>query len=228
FDGAADPDTINLTGNHAGYQGQYNSNVGGFEQLAYTAGGNSYAVNYRQTETVTDNLIAAGLTINGSSADDSISLGGGQFTVNNATTVLYSGKTDLAIDGQAGNDLVTGMTASTIAAGVLVLSNINTVGNAANAIATRVNRIELVNISGDVYIDEVDAIEIGQLDNFSAQLTLANLSGDITSGSALISGSNLQLQAQNGNILLDNNNLLGGQLALSASGNISLNNLLDT
>ncbi|MCP4236319.1 MAG: hypothetical protein GY770_22520, partial [Aestuariibacter sp.] len=63
FDGEDDQDTINLTGGATFYDGQYNSNVGVYEQLEYTNGSNVYAVNYTQTETVNDNLTSAKLTI---------------------------------------------------------------------------------------------------------------------------------------------------------------------
>ncbi|MCP4238672.1 MAG: hypothetical protein GY770_34735, partial [Aestuariibacter sp.] len=215
------------------YDGQYNSNVGVYEQLEYTNGSNVYAVNYTQTETVNDNLTSAKLTINGTSADNSISLGSGSFTVNtvntpnNTATVLYSGKTDLTIDGSTGSDVVTGVIASTISTGVLTFSNVDKVGSAGNAIGTSIVQIELANVTGDVFIDEQNRIGIGQLVNFTGQMTLTNLTGDITDKADLVSGASFELQAQNGSIVLDDNNELSGVMALSASSDITLSNQID-
>ncbi|MCP4487543.1 MAG: hypothetical protein GY820_09540, partial [Gammaproteobacteria bacterium] len=202
FDGKSSQDTINLIGGSSSYQGQYNSDVGGFEQLEYTAGGNAYTVNYTNTETVNDNLTAAELTINGTSANDSISLGSDSFVVNAATTVGYSNKTNLTIDGLNGTDTVTGVGASTISAGVLTISNVATVGSAGNAMRTSIDQVELVGVTGDVFIDELDQIDLG-VSTVSGSLSMVS-GGNITQSGALrVDGATI-LNATGNDITLDN------------------------
>ncbi len=246
FDGGGNNDTVNLIGGHASYQGQYNTDVPvfGTDQFSYTQGGNTYSVNYTGVETVSDDLIAASLTVNGTTLVDTIELDASQFNVNGFTSVAYTGKNELIIDGLAGSDNINlvgnvnqsggnltliGETIDSggfqIAANTLTLENVTTL---VGTVDTDISQLNLINVVDNVVIDEADEITIEQIDNLSGSLTLTNATGNILDGTAIVAIANLDMTALGGDILFDNANQLGGELSLSASGDITFNNTIDT
>jgi hypothetical protein len=243
-------DAVNLLGGAAGYEGDYNSNVtaNNDDQFIYTNAGNTFSVSYKNTESVQDDLTANTLTVNGTAANDSIDLANQMFSVNGARAVNYNSanKNNLTVDGLASNDVinilasfnisntltflaetVSNLSASTITANELVISNVTNAGTSTNKLLTDINDLSVSN-SASVYVQDVGFINISQLINTSL-LDLTNAAGDITDGSTLISSGEMKLTANSGNILLDNNNQLSGPLSLVATlGDVTLNNTVNT
>jgi hypothetical protein len=246
FDGGLNNDTVNLDGGNAGYAGVYTPDaLVGHDQLAYTNAGNTYTVNYQNTESIQDNLIANSLTVNGTALDDSISLGTDDtptFRVNINPLVNFENKQTLIVNGLAGTDVVDTLGTFDLGSGNLhlIAETINNTANAlitanafildgvssagaGNRLLTNVTDLGLTGVSGAVRISEQDQINISQLDTTGP----FDLSADQTISSAgLNTSADLTLASSNGDILLDNAaNTLGGSLALTAAnGTVNVRN----
>lgn len=238
FDGGdgSDTDTINIIGGNANYAEQYDSDVGGFEQLSYAQAGNNYVVAYTQAEIINDSATADTLTINGTAANDTINFDGaapaGAFTVNAATQVNYSNKTNLAIDGLAGTDAVTNSPRTAVSADTLSFNNVDTIGTSAQRFNTNVNTLSLNGVTGETFITETNGsgngIDIAELAT-TGLFDLLVTTGDITDVGDLVTNSPINMTANAGNIILDNNNQLSGELSLIAdAGDVTLNNTVNT
>lgn len=106
-----DGDNSGLVGDGNGYSGVYAINADGTEGFSYTNQSNLYKIEYSGVESVTDNLTASALTINGGYANDTITLNADNFhllanvgllTQHNATPVFYSNKNSLFVDALGG------------------------------------------------------------------------------------------------------------------------------
>ena len=251
FDGDAHNtgDIVNFIGGSAGYAGSFNSDVTGAndDQFVYTNAANTFSVTYNYTELVQDDLIANTLTVNGTAANDSIDLDNQMFTVNGARAVNYNSanKNNLTINGQASDDVINilgdlsitnsltllaetvdNSLASTITTDELVISNVTNAGTSANRLLTNIDNLSVLS-SGSVYVQDNNFINISQLNNTS--LLDVRTTGDISDGSALISSGVVKLSANNGSILLDNNNQLSGPLSLVAIlADVTLTNAVNT
>ncbi|MBI3187351.1 MAG: filamentous hemagglutinin N-terminal domain-containing protein, partial [Gammaproteobacteria bacterium] len=237
FDGGehnTNGDSIQLSGGSADYIVAYDSNVTGADQLTYNANGNIYTVRYLNTEHINDSVTAASLTINGTAASDVIELGNGQFAVNSSTVVDSRNKTDLIVDALAGNDVINLADDATFAGSVtlaaetltnsngvltadtLLLSNVQNAGTETSRFNTQINQLYLQNISGAVYLQESDALQLSEL---TAVNTLdVQAAGDISQSVPFSSAANLTLDSGTANVLMDaTGNALSGILSLSGN-----------
>ncbi|MBL4607110.1 MAG: hypothetical protein JKY01_04700 [Pseudomonadales bacterium] len=246
FSGGSDStgDTIQINGGMGEYSAVYTINENGSAKMDYTHAENNYRVIYESTETVRDNVVANSLSIMGGEQDDTISLGTGNFSMNGLTTVNYSNKTSLVVAGGLGNDtidIVSNITmpsgpislraetisngsSSVISAPALYLESVGSAGSENARLRTNIDNLFIVNSEG-VYIDEINAINIAQLDHSGV---IAIRAASITDSAPLVSDGELTLEAVNGDVALDAENRLGGRLNLIASGNVTIKNVIDT
>lgn len=269
FDGSlGGANTLNITGdsdNGGGgtdYSGVYTSDIDSLksDKFVYTnsANGSQYSIQYANTATINDDLFADSLTVNGTQYNDTITLDSSSFQVshvavvfpvvaeNDATTVNYTNKTNLVVDGLAGNgDEIkiispldfgatgtlelkaetltlpdtTSYTGALITAAALKLDSINTIASAINLQPNTIQtNIDSLSVvnSGTVVVNEVDSIDIAVLSTTNL-VDITNASGDITSTSVLVSNNSLNLTATAGDISLTGANELTGQLSFNTS-----------
>ncbi len=249
FDGGAGgTDEITLTGTVINET--YTPNVGAYDQLAYDNGsGITFDVNFRETETVSDNVQASTLTINSAGSSDTVQLGNSTFGVtstsnstSNTNEVDYVGgsKTNITVQARNGSDVnitdditlggnlmitadeINQTAMTTINVNGLILNNVNQAGSSGNGLATNVDQLSVINHSGTVFIEEQDAIAITQMANNTGAINVTTTTGSINSNAALSSSGALNLNAAE-SINLDGNNQLSGALTLNGT-TINVNN----
>ncbi|MBL4703688.1 MAG: hypothetical protein JKY54_04155, partial [Flavobacteriales bacterium] len=247
FVGGEGVDSVLLNGGGSDYDAFYTSNVNGDDQLAYTnSSGDTYTFSYDEVETVQDDVIATNFTILGSTGVDLIELSTGSVTVNGATALQYSNRTNLILSGGVDDtfDLIgdlnlgsgaltlnssslTNTTGSMITADSLTLNSVNNIGSDALRINTNVNGLILDNVIGDVYLNESNALEIqGFTTTGIFDLVVA---GDVIQSADVILTSNNEFVIDAvGDINLTNQNELSGSINLSSLSDISLTNAVDT
>ena len=247
------------------YSGIYSSDIDSLrsDNLVYTnaANSNGYTIQYSNIDTIQDDLIANTLTVNGTQYNDVITLGANSFQVshaafpfpfvaaNDATTVNYTNKDNLIVDGLSGaSDEIkitspldfgtTGIlelnaetltlpdtasyTGALITAAELKLNSVNTVAAAINAQPNTIQTdVASLSIvnSGIININEVDGVDISTLSTSNDVDITSNAAGDITSSSVLVSSGVLKLTALDGDINLLTDNQLTGALSFTTSVN---------
>ncbi|MDH5408633.1 MAG: hypothetical protein OEY00_08495, partial [Gammaproteobacteria bacterium] len=267
FDGGIGNNNVNFTGGDSSYDGSFTADVivGPFfyDQISYNQGGNTFNVQYRQVVDALDDVIATDFSINGSAANDLIELNSGTaanlgsrvlpldrngFIFGGGTQVYFSGKTNMAVNGNGGTndtieltqdidlgagnlilnaeiiDVTNDVVDYQIAANHLELNGVQSIINLANdgQLQTSVNTLGVAN-SGDVRINETDNISITSLSNTG--LVEINAGGAIT-GSDLSHAAALNLTAAN-DINLVGVNQLSGPMQLFGQ-NIRLINDVNT
>ncbi|MDH5652746.1 MAG: hypothetical protein OEZ39_12900 [Gammaproteobacteria bacterium] len=183
-------DTLTVTSSAGNYVAVFNPAVGGYDQLVYTNTDNSaqFTVNYVNTETVTDNSTAE-LVINGTAANDTISLDNTSFNVNTAVSGInidFSNKSLVTADGLGINDtdvlLLTGnyslpglvvrtetlnTQGNSITVNALTLDGLTVVGSIGSPLDVSVVQLNILN-SGPVYINDIAGdLDLGTLSTTS-------------------------------------------------------------
>ncbi|WP_444993987.1 hypothetical protein [Aliikangiella sp. IMCC44359] len=247
FIGGAGDDSVWLAGGGNEFSASYSSDVNGNQRLTYTGtNGNSYTVSYNEVERVQDDALATDFTIVGSTATDSIELETGLVTINGATALAYTNKTNLILSGDAGdifnlvgdlnlgsgsltvnNSWLTNSTNSTVVANSLLINAASGLGTSNERVNTDVVNLELTNMSGDVYLNEANTIELQNI-NINGLFDLIT-GGDVTQGvNSVLTGNNLLSINSTGNIDLTNQNQFTGSINLISTGDIALTNAVDT
>jgi hypothetical protein len=144
--------TVNGTSTDVVYTPALNLLNNTFDRLAYT-GTNAFFVNYTPVtvSSVTDNVTAGSLTINGTTGNDAINLSSTTFGVDGAPTVNFLGKTNIIVDGGLASGNVVGadtinLTDGINLSGALTLKNTTTLTQQANTALT-VNALVLDNVN---------------------------------------------------------------------------------
>jgi len=242
FNGAADNDSLTISGGNNSVTTQYDNLGGGVERLTYTEATNIFAINFSQTEVVNDNLIANSFFINGSSANDTISLGNNHFNMGGTSLINFTNKADLFVDGLAGNDTInfyenfnlsggqltlsaeniTHSNNVVLTATMLTLDGVNFVGLLNDSLITDISSLNLLNVNGDVFMSNLSGLSIDQFSNLSGQIALTAENGNIQNAVDINENVDLDLLANTGDISLTNVIQLN-RLDLNAE-NININN----
>ena len=237
---------INISGGSGSYTTTYSINNNDHAQLDYlnNDNGNTFTLSYQSSEQINDTLVARSLLIAGGANDDAISLATNSFSVNNLAAVSYANKNELIVNGGGGSDsidvagaidmagrnvVLSAETLSNTSDGLINASNlyleaIDTAGSDTARIDTNIENLHIIN-SSNVYIDEVNGINIAELDQADNIYVFAD---SVTDRAALVNDGTLSLNARSGDIVLDADNRLSGLLNLSAFGHIDINNLTST
>ena len=239
-------DRINISGGSESYTTTYAINNNDHAQLDYlnNDNGNTFTLRYQGSEEINDTLVAQSLVIAGSANDDAILLATNSFSVNNLAAVSYANKNALVVNGGGGSDSIdvagainmpgknVFLSAETLSntsdglinASNLYLEDVDTAGSDTARINTNIENLHIIN-SSNVYIDELNGINIAELD----QADNIYISADsIADTAALVNDGTLSLNARSGDIVLDADNRLSGLLNLSAVGLIDIHNLTST
>ena len=239
-------DRINISGGSESYTTTYSINNNDHAQLDYlnNDNGNTFTLRYQGSEEINDTLVAQSLVIAGGANDDAILLATNIFSVNNLAAVSYANKNALVVNGGGGSDSIdvagainmpgknVFLSAETLSntsdglinASNLYLEDVDTAGSDTARINTNIENLHIIN-SSNVYIDELNGINIAELD----QADNIYISADsIADTAALVNDGTLSLNARSGDIVLDADNRLSGLLNLSAFGHIDINNLTST
>ncbi|PUA26878.1 MAG: hypothetical protein B0W54_20865 [Cellvibrio sp. 79] len=208
-----------------------------------SAAGNTYSILYSNVSNVFDNVLAKSLSIFGTTTADTFRLLGGRYNINNVSTVNYTNKSNLIVNGTADDQVIVDGTvgiestvtfnnlrllaenAGKIQAQSLELVNTGSVGSATARLNTAINDLSLSATNGAVYLDEQDALVFKNFNVSTTELVDIKAGGNLTASGALTYSGNLNLESARGNIDLGNNNSLSGTVSLKAAGNISLDNL---
>ena len=237
-------DRINISGGLESYSTTYSININNNAQLDYENNGNNFQITYQSSEQISDLSQAKSLNIAGGVSKDEISLGENSFNVNNLAAVSYANKNELIVNGGGGSDsidvagaidmagrnvVLSAETLSNTSDGLINASNlyleaIDTGGSDTARINTNIENLHIIN-SSNVYIDELNGINIAELDQADNIYVFAD---SVTDTAALVNDGTLSLNARSGDIVLDADNRLSGLLNLSAFGHIDINNLTST
>lgn len=240
-------DSITVTGNSASASSvAYTLLDSGFEQLVYSdTTTTAYTVTFDQTETVNDQFVASSLRINGSTGNDQIELGDHQFKVNNGADINYRDKSMLIVDADVGSDIINlfedidmsgaqvSLTAESITnsnnailtADGMTLDRVTQVGAENTYLLTDIASLNLVDVTGDVYLSNLHDLALAQFINITGAVNIIAQSGTITNTVDINTNGDLQLTAQNGDINLYNIihlntlNINGGNVTIDNGAN---------
>lgn len=240
FVGGEGVDQLIVTGGNENYNALHNTtDVGG--ELIYTdAAGNNYTVSFEQVGQVNDNLNAAVLMVNGTSADDIFTLTNNRYRLNGLTEINYTNKNNLTIAASSADQIniegavnvanaltlrnarVTANASGLINANSLRLDGTAQVGSADNRLITNVNSLFVTAANGGVYLQENNALDVAELS--SSNLVDLRLGGNLTSSTPLIFSRDFIVNTTGGDILLSGNNQLTGNLSFISNGLVELRN----
>lgn len=241
FVGGAGTNTVNIVGGDTNFIASHTSTGDKSGQLSYTNQTNTiFNVLYSDIAVVRDDLIAASLTLNNTFNPDVLVFTNNAYSLNNSTQINFTNKTNLIITGTADDKVfvdgeVNGLQSLTIqnaavlssAAGLirvssLNLNNIGNVGDAANRVNINVDTISVNAANGDIYLKEANGLAIDSFSN--NKLFDVSLAGDLTSNKLLTSFGDVVINSS-GNINLNQDNILSGDLTLSAGSDINFRNI---
>ncbi|HTF84004.1 MAG TPA: hypothetical protein VL987_05425 [Cellvibrio sp.] len=240
FVGGDGVDQLIVTGGNESYNALHNTtDVGG--ELIYTdAAGNNYTVSFEQVGQINDNLRAALLMVNGTSADDIFTLTNNRYRLNGLTEINYTNKNNLTIAASSADQIniegavnvanaltlrnarVTANASGLINANSLRLDGTAQVGSADNRLITNVNSLFVTAANGGVYLQENNALDVAELS--SSNLVDLRLGGNLTSSTPLIFSRDFIVNTTGGDILLSGNNQLTGNLSFISNGLVELRN----
>ncbi|PKG84097.1 hypothetical protein CXF85_09255, partial [Colwellia sp. 75C3] len=250
FDGGDGNDIVTINGVSAQYSESYNANVEynseQFDQLSYNRNDEaSVSIYYRDVAVVIDDIATTSLTLN-SAVGDTFSIEQDQFSAGlGSVDVLMNSqnKGDITVitnDGSVifkdsikvvGNLSLTGTTVSqlkgSVQADLLTLNNITLLGTADKALSVDVAELDVNVHSGDIYLNELNDISLGQMNEVTGNVSVTSATGNISSSGAITSSGNFTLAAAKAINLTEQNAFTGG-LSLTASTDINLVNNSDT
>jgi filamentous hemagglutinin family protein len=237
--GGSGANSLTVQGGDVGYNVRHQA---GHNEYS-SADKKSYSILYSDITNVVDNVVANSLSIFGSAAvADTFRLQTGRYTINNLSTVNYSNKKNLIIEGSADDQAVVdgvvnvestvtfnnlkvlAENSGKIQAGALELVNTSDVGSATNRLNTAVNELSLSGTNGNVFLEEQDALVLKQVNVSATDLIDIKAGGNLSSAGALAYTGNLNVESVRGNIDFGINNLFTGTLNLKAAGNVILGN----
>lgn len=239
IDGGAGANRLTVEGGEAGYKSSHQ--LGRLEYPSAT--GNTYSILYSNVANIFDNVIADTLSIFGTASADTFRLQTARYNTNNVTTVNYTNKSNLVVNGSADDQVIVDGTVGVestvtfnnlrvlaensgkIQARSLELVNTGSVGSATARLNTAVNDLSLNTTNGAIYLEEQDGLRLGNFNVSTTDMVDIKAGGDLSTSGALAYSGDLNLESMRGDIELGNNNSLTGTLNLKAAGNITLDNL---
>jgi hypothetical protein len=209
----------------------------------YTDGNNNtYSILYSSLNNIFDDVVANSLSIFGTSAVNTFRLQTGSYSIDNNNQISYTNKSNLVINGLAGDTAVIDGVVDVI--GGITLNNVNVlaenggilraqsldlvstgdVGSATNRLKTTISDLSLNGTNGDIYLEELDALNLKGFNVSSTDLVDLNIGGNLSSSNPLVYMGTLNIASSRGSIHLGNNNLLSGLLNFQSAQDISLGN----
>jgi filamentous hemagglutinin family protein len=243
-DGANILNVLSKSGDTNTYFATHGSAVSGGGVLRYDVNNSSHSIRYSNTKEVNDLLIADTLTIDGTDKADTFSLFNNSYLLNGFTTIKYENKNNLVVAGAVDDKIsiatpinianlftIKRASVETTGTGVirangLALDGSVAAGKVDNRLQTNVANLLINTSAGDIYIQEQNGLNISGF-NSNNKFDLL-LDGSLTSDVELASIAEFNVEVTTGNIILDKNNALTGELNLKAPGNITLNNSTGT
>jgi filamentous hemagglutinin family protein len=248
FNGGAGDDIVTITGTANVFSETYQPNVvinaQQYDQLSFNENNSpvNVAINYRDVATVNDNIQTTSLVLNNSAAAEKLYLSESAFSASSGLvdvnftsankgdiTVQALNDSTLELDSVTvnGNLRITAAKVSQaqdsiITAEGLILDDIAIAGQSDNGLAINVNELQILNHSGEIYLNEQDGLDITALTNSSGLVNISTEAGSIESAAILNSTGKLVLDSAK-DINLSGQNKLSGALTLSAD-NIIVNN----
>ena len=247
FLGGEGQDSVEVIGGGEGVTTGYSINDESLSQHEYRSSQSIYTLAYDEVESVSDQVVSDGLTVDiRSEGEDVLLLVDNRFRVNNQVLVDYSNKRDLTVEGgiedtvnvegtvnfaQGTVDIqnveVAGSATSLLNSETFILDNNAGVGNALTPLRIDTNSLRVTNTSNPVFISDVDDLVIDTLSNLSG-ITNIFAQTDITQSNPLNVQGELTLQSETGSIVVDQENNLTNIVNLSAGEDITLNNSVVT
>ncbi len=239
FGGEGANDRLTITGGGANYTALHDT-IDDDRRLVYTdQAGNAYTVSFETVNRVQDNLTASLLTVNGTSDADTFVLRDNQYNLagqdieftNKRDLTIAAGSNDhISIEGQinVGGELtlrnasVTASGTGLISAATLRLDGTAQVGSAENRVRTDVSNLAVTSASGAIYLREQNALNLTELS--SNNIVDLILAGNLTSSTPLIFTRDLFVNTTGGDILLNGENQLTGNLSFVTNGSVNLRN----
>ncbi|MBI3560399.1 MAG: filamentous hemagglutinin N-terminal domain-containing protein [Gammaproteobacteria bacterium] len=215
-----------------------------YDQFAYSNGGSTFTVNFSGAQSIVDQVSAARLTVNGTSANDTMTLAssatltnGAAITMNALTPVNVGGKQTLVLDGQGGSDTihlntnialpastliftaeqVTQTAGTSLNVGSLALTNVGAAGTSdTDRIHIATHNLSVTH-SGNVYLAELDDVILGGITNhpFTTTGVFDLQAGGAISGTEGLTSNALFSLRTLGTISLTGNNALSGALTFT-------------
>lgn len=245
FIGGLDTNTINITGGADNYSAAHISeaNVNGMYGLSYSNPSNqTYNIFYSNVVQINDGLIANVLTITDSQNVDALTLKNNAYSFVGSPDIQFSNKKNLIVSASDSNDQVildgaiSGLnevsirnaSVSTTANGSITANSLNlnatgNIGSTANRLNANITSLSVSAGQGDIYLQAPNNLNITEFSTNHVFDVISN--GNVTSSGNLSSLGDFKI-VTTGNIFLENENTLGGNLNLSASGgDIKLHNL---
>jgi filamentous hemagglutinin family protein len=240
----ANTNSINIFGGADNYAAIHTAeaDANGKLKLSYSNPSNqTYSILYSNVANINDALLANTLTLTDTQNADVFTLTNNAYSLVNSPSILYSNKNNLIVAARDVNDrvilngVVAGLnevsirnaTVSATANGSITANSLNlsatgNVGSLANRLVANISTLSVSAVQGDIYLQAPNNLTITE---FSGNRTFDVISaGNITSNVSLASFGDFKI-ATAGNILLDKENILSGNLGLSSSGgNINLRN----
>ncbi|WP_291624091.1 hypothetical protein [Colwellia sp.] len=251
FDGGNGNDIVSINGVSAQYSEIYNPNVEynseQFDQLSYNRNNEaSVAIYYRDVAVVIDDIATISLTLN-STEGDKLFIEQGMFSATSASVdVLMNSqnKGDIIVQASSGSSIeltdslvvdgnlsLSGDTVSQlqgiVQADSLTLNNVTLLGAADKALSVDVDEVNVNVHSGDIYLNELNDIRLGQMNEVTGNITITSATGNISSSGAVTSSGNFILAAAQA-INLTEQNAFTGVLSLTAGTELNLVNNSDT
>lgn len=231
FIGGEGDDVITVTGTSGAYSEDYKAYQGAYDQLIYSNSTATFSLNYNGVKAVHDNIETTSLTINSSSAQESIQLWDNMFNVSSSTntgslvnvsvtpqskgSILVQAQSDdyflllddITINGDLSiTSAIVSDTGSTINASGLILDGVNQSTTAAARVNTNVAELTVRNHAGSLYINEANDINIVEINDTSGAIDIM-AAGAISSAesASLVTNGSLNLESAGGISLLGEN-----------------------
>ena len=205
--------------------------------------GATYTVNYAGITGITDNVIANSLAISGTSASDIFRLNNNQYQLDPTLSINYSQKQNLIINGSSADQVILGGSVSIPQAmivnnaaitsengGKLIAQSLElvatqNVGSASNRVQLAVDDLYLKSTNGNIYINEQDSLNLKEFFTSATNIFDVDLGGDLIAASGIGFSGQFNVDAQHGDISLNNANSFTGTLNLNAANDISIKNM---
>ena len=203
---------------------------------------NTFSILYSSFNNVFDDVIANSLSIFGTAAANTFRLQTGRYSIDNSNQISYTNKANLVINGLTGDRAV--IDGVVDVAGSITLNNLNVlaenggilraqslelvstsdVGSSISRLKTAISDLSLKGTNGDIYLEELDALNLKEFNVSSTDLVDLTIGGNLSSTSPLVYTGAMNIASSRGSIQLGNNNLLSGLLNFEAAQHISLGN----
>ncbi|HTF98483.1 MAG TPA: hypothetical protein VL995_20250 [Cellvibrio sp.] len=239
IDGGEGSNRLTLEGGDANYKASHQ-----FGRQEYvSANNNTYSVLYSNIANVFDNVIANSLSIFGTATADTFRLQTARYNTNNLTSVNYTNKSNLIVNGSTDDQVIVDGTigvestvtfnnlrvlaenAGKIQARSLELVNTSNVGSTSARLGTVVNELSVNATNGSIYLDEQDGLVFKNFNVSTTDLVDIRLGGNMSAIGGLIYAGGLNIESLRGNIELGSGNSLTGLVNLKAAGNVNIDNL---